>query len=248
MLKGNSVNLDKLIDSFSLLEQKIAALRGKNNMLEIKLDETSRILKLAQSKENYMKEESATLQATINGLQETIQHLSYLQDENKELKKVIRAFEEKNKAKDQEHTTHVERLTMQMKAIKEDHKVEMTEAQQDMKRKLELKESELKDIIERKEGDIQELKKKLRDQEREKQSEIIKLQMEFSAKMARIQSTSVKTQQQDPSSLLQNVFKRKLQFLEEEKNREIETLRRAVREMEQQLGCTHDSHPKRRKF
>ncbi|XP_015223554.1 coiled-coil domain-containing protein 152 isoform X3 [Lepisosteus oculatus] len=192
MLKGNSVNLDKLIDSFSLLEQKIAALRGKNNMLEIKLDETSRILKLAQSKENYMKEESATFQATINGLQETIQHLSYLQ--------------------------------------------------------VELKESELKDIIERKEGDIQELKKKLRDQEREKQSEIIKLQMEFSAKMARIQSTSVKTQQQDPSNLLQNVFKRKLQFIEEEKNREIETLRRAVREMEQQLGCTHDSHPKRRKF
>lgn len=41
-----------------------------------------------------------------------------------------------------------------------------------------MKETELKDAIVRKEAEIQAMKKQLKDQEREKQSEIIKLQME----------------------------------------------------------------------
>ncbi|MGH0183803.1 UNVERIFIED_CONTAM: hypothetical protein FKN15_014722 [Acipenser sinensis] len=168
MKKVKAVNLDKLIEDFSLLEQKITELQGKNNILDIKLDEASRLLKLGQTKETCMKE-------------------------------------------------------------------------------AEMKETELKDAIVRKEAEIQAMKKQLKDQEREKQSEIIKLQMEFNAKLARIQSTSVKAQHQDPSILAQNIFKRKLQFLQEEKNRETEALRRTIKELEQQLNSPHDSHLKRRR-
>ncbi|MGH0179715.1 UNVERIFIED_CONTAM: hypothetical protein FKN15_014218 [Acipenser sinensis] len=152
----------------ALTHTKITELQGKNNILDIKLDEASRLLKLGQTKETCMKE-------------------------------------------------------------------------------AEMKETELKDAIVRKEAEIQAMKKQLKDQEREKQSEIIKLQMEFNAKLARIQSTSVKAQHQDPSILAQNIFKRKLQFLQEEKNRETEALRRTIKELEQQLNSPHDSHLKRRR-
>ncbi|XP_034780623.2 coiled-coil domain-containing protein 152-like isoform X1 [Acipenser ruthenus] len=248
MKKVKAVSLDKLIEDFSLLEQKITELQGNNNILDIKLDEASRLLKLGQTKETCMKEECATLQATIQGLQETIQTQCDLRDENEELKKNTRTYEEKNKIKEQAHTSHVERIMMEMKAMEQDHKTELAEVQSDMRRKSEMKETELKDAIVRKEAEIQAMKKQLKDQEREKQSEIIKLQMEFNAKLARIQSTSVKAQHQDPSILAQNIFKRKLQFLQEEKNRETEALRRTIKELEQQLNSPHDSRLKRRRF
>ncbi|XP_036385911.1 serine/threonine-protein kinase NIM1-like [Megalops cyprinoides] len=62
----------------------------------------------------------------------------------------------------------------------------------------------------RQQAEMESMRKMMKDQEREKQAEIIKLQMEFSAKLARVQSASVKTQLQPPGScpLPQNIFKR----------------------------------------
>ncbi|XP_041111168.1 coiled-coil domain-containing protein 152-like [Polyodon spathula] len=228
MKRVKAVSLDKVIEDFSLLEQKITELQGNNNILDIKLDEASRLLKLGQTKETCIKEECATLRATIKGLQETIQTQFDLRGE--------------------EHTCHVERIMMEMKAMQQEHKTELAEVQCDMRRKSEMKETELKDAVVTKEAEIQAVKKQLKDQEREKQSEIIKLQMEFNAKLVRIQSTSVKVQHQDSSILAQNIFKRKLQFLQDEKNRESEALRRTIKELEQHLSSPHDSRLKRRRF
>ncbi|XP_066567492.1 coiled-coil domain-containing protein 152 [Amia ocellicauda] len=243
-----AVDLDRLVQDFSLLEQKITELQGRNSISDIKLDENTRLLKLWQSKENCMKEESAALQSTIKGLQDTIQQQCDLRDENQRLKKAIHVFEDKKKANDKEQSSRVERLLMDVQSLKQEHQAELCELQQDAKRRLEMKEAELKEFIVRQESEIQEMKKKLRDQDREKQGEIIKLQMEFSAKLARMQSTSVKAHQQDPSILPQNIFKRKLQFMQEEKNREIEVLRCTIKELEQKCGSSHDSRLKRRKF
>ncbi|RXN26972.1 coiled-coil domain-containing protein 152 [Labeo rohita] len=75
-------------------------------------------------------------------------------------------------------------------------------------------------------------------------------QLKFGAKLARAQSISAKNQPQTQSSAPrpQNIFKRKLQFIQEEKNKEIEALRQKVRELEQQsLHGLMESRLKRRK-
>ncbi|XP_016361739.1 coiled-coil domain-containing protein 152-like isoform X2 [Sinocyclocheilus anshuiensis] len=94
------------------------------------------------------------------------------------------------------------------------------------------------------------MRRQMRGKEKEMQSQIIKLQMEFGAKLARAQSMSTKSQPQTQSSAPhpQNIFKRKLQFIQEEKNKEIEALRQRVRKLEQQnLHGLMDSRLKRRK-
>ncbi|XP_032874406.1 coiled-coil domain-containing protein 152 isoform X3 [Amblyraja radiata] len=221
----HTANLDKLVEDFVLLEQKIADIQGNNSLLEIQLEEANRLVKLTQTKENCWKE-----------------------DENGNLKRRIKEMEENLKLVEQEDKEHVEKLQLQVNTMEQEHQVERAEIHQKLTRQFETKEAELKGIIDKKETEIQLLNRQLCSQEREKQSEIIKLQMEFNSKLVKIQSTSMKSPHHDLSVLPHNIFKRKLQHLQEEKNREIAGLRRIIRELEQQQDYSHSLQLKRRKF
>ncbi|XP_012697752.2 coiled-coil domain-containing protein 152 isoform X2 [Clupea harengus] len=190
------------------------------------------------------------LLGTIQGLQQTLQQQCDLRVENERLKKSLLDMKKNNVKILEDCHAQNEGLQAEMAVLQEDHQRELEEAQQETQRKLEAKERAIKEVIEKKESSEEELRRKIREQDKEKQSELIKLQMEFSAKLARVQSTVVKSQQAQGSSLAsQNIFKRKLQFMQEEKNREIEALRQKVKELEQQqfLGFT-ESRLKRRKI
>uniref|UniRef100_A0A4W3IMR5 Coiled-coil domain-containing protein 152 n=1 Tax=Callorhinchus milii TaxID=7868 RepID=A0A4W3IMR5_CALMI len=168
---AHAANLDKLVENFAVLEQKIAKTQGWTNLLDIQLEETKRLLKLAQTKESCMKEECTMLHRMIEGLQSTIQNQCDVRDENEQFKKCIQVLEQK-----------------------------------------------------------------------------IQVAEEFNSKLVRIQSTSVKSPHQDSSALPQNIFKRKLMHLQEEKNREISALRQTIQELEQQLSGSQDNRLKRRRF
>ncbi|KAM7149194.1 coiled-coil domain-containing protein 152 isoform 2-T2 [Molossus nigricans] len=112
--------------------------------------------------------------------------------------------------------------------------------------KVELNEEKKKELIEKMEVEISELNTKLRIQEKEKQNEIIKLQLEFDAKLARVQTKS--KSYPDSTVLPQSIYRRKLQHLQEEKNKEIAILRDTIRDLEQRLSVGKDPHLKRRRF
>uniref|UniRef100_A0A2K5PBD9 Coiled-coil domain containing 152 n=1 Tax=Cebus imitator TaxID=2715852 RepID=A0A2K5PBD9_CEBIM len=112
--------------------------------------------------------------------------------------------------------------------------------------KVELNEEKHKELIGKKEMEISELNAKLRNQEKEKQNEIIKLQLEFDAKLARVQTKS--KSYPDSTVLPQSIYRRKLQHIQEEKNKEIAILRNTIRDLEQRLSVGKDSHLKRRRF
>ncbi|XP_060791913.1 coiled-coil domain-containing protein 152-like [Neoarius graeffei] len=250
-MKKTVVNLDKLIQDFSLLEQKITELRGKNNILEIKLDESSRLLKLSQSKEKHLTEKKDGLLGSVKCLQHNLEQQCNLRDENEKLKNVIIELKKQNEERVEESRACVQRLQCEMRALQEQHQRELEDCAADTKRKLEVKDVEMKVALDREEHAMEAMKRKMKDQEKEKQSEVIKLQMEFSAKLARAQSMSVKHQLQPQASWIipQHIFKRKLQFFQEEKNKEIEALRQRVKELEQQILCAFsEARLKRRKI
>ncbi|XP_051875757.1 coiled-coil domain-containing protein 152-like [Pristis pectinata] len=244
----HAANLDKLVEDFALLEQKICEIQGRNSLLEIQLEEANRLVKLTQTKENCLKEECVVLHRMMEELQGTIQNQYDVRDENENLKRRIRVLEEKLKMVEQEEKRHVERLLLQVKTREQEQEAERAEIQQNLNRQFEIKEAELNRIIDKKETEIQLLNRQICSQEREKQREIIKLQMEFNTKLVKIQSTSLKSPHHDLSGLPHNIFKRKLQHLQEEKNQEIAALRRTIRELEQQRDCNHTLQLKRRKF
>ncbi|TFK11654.1 PRKC apoptosis WT1 regulator protein [Platysternon megacephalum] len=164
------------------------------------------------------KVEYATLQNVIKGLRQTIENQCNLRDENERLKNNTRLLEEKLKAHEQEYKNQIDKLVTEIKNKEEEYKLELTKVHCDMSRKFELKEEEHKEKLEKKELTILDLTRQLRTLDKEKQNEIIKLQIE------------------------------KLQHLQEEKNKEIEILRNTIRDLEQRLSSGPDSLLKRRRF
>ncbi|NXE26242.1 CC152 protein, partial [Ardeotis kori] len=247
MKKISVVNLNKLLDNFSEIEKKISEINEANNLLVLQLEKCNRLLTLSQSKEESVKEECTTLQNVIKGLTQTIENQCNLKDENDRLKDTIHILEEKLKACEQEYKDQIEKLMIEIKNKEEDHKLEITQLNCDIRKKFEVKEVEYREQREKKELEILELTRQMKIQNEEKQSEIIKLQIEFNAKLARVQNKTTKSFS-DASVLPQSIYRRKLQHLQEEKNKEIEVLRNTIRDLEQRLNKGQDLHLKQRRF
>ncbi|XP_007095488.2 coiled-coil domain-containing protein 152 [Panthera tigris] len=255
MKKISGVNLDKLISDFSQIEKKMIETSGKNNILDMQLEKTNYLLKVTQTKEVSIKKECSALHNMIKGLQQTIEHQHNLKGENEQLKRNADLMREKLKSHEQEYKNNIAKLMSEMKIKEEGHKIEIRKLYQDMQEKIESNEEKHKELIEKKEVEISELNAKLKTQEKEKQSEIIKLQLEFDAKLARVQTKS--KSYADSTILPQSIYRRKLQHLQEEKNKEIAVLRNTIRNLEQRLSVDKDSQlkpfdkgscPKRRRF
>ncbi|NXU33137.1 CC152 protein, partial [Thalassarche chlororhynchos] len=147
----------------------------------------------------------------------------------------------------QEYKDQIEKLMIEIKNKEENHKLEITQLNCEIRKKFEIKEVEYEEQREKKELEILELTRQLKIQNEEKQNEIIKLQIEFNAKLARVQNKTTKSFS-DASVLPQSIYRRKLQHLQEEKNKEIEILRNTIRDLEQRLNKGQDLHFKRRRF
>uniref|UniRef100_A0A3B3IGS5 Coiled-coil domain containing 152 n=1 Tax=Oryzias latipes TaxID=8090 RepID=A0A3B3IGS5_ORYLA len=128
------------------------------------------------------------------------------------------------------------RRKVELEAVRLGCSREVEDARRDAVMRLDAKEAEMKKLLQEKDLNVEEMKKKLKDQEKQRQSELLKLQMEFGAKLARVQSSaerSLQQQQQGSGPLPHSIFKRKLQFFQEEKNKEITALRQRIRELEE---------------
>ncbi|XP_015245940.1 PREDICTED: coiled-coil domain-containing protein 152 [Cyprinodon variegatus] len=262
MTKLNCFNLDGFMAEFGRLEQKIAETSSKKSLLEIRLEDSNRLVKFYQNKAESLKDEKESLLSTVNQLQQTLQEQFDLRAENERLKKEIMNLIEERERTTKAGKAETEQLLSKMRAdedrhqraleaIKRQRNREVEEAHREALRKMETKDAEMRRLLEEKDLDLEEMKKRLKDQERERHSELLKLQMEFGAKLARVQISSQRSQQQlNGGNLLpQSVYKRKLQFFQEEKNKEISALRQRIKELEEsQHAVSSNSHVKRRRF
>ncbi|XP_005921756.1 coiled-coil domain-containing protein 152 isoform X2 [Haplochromis burtoni] len=262
MTKLNCVNLEKFLEEFCQLEQNITEVNGRNSMLEIMLEDANRLVKFYQTKEKSLIEEKDSLLLTVNKLQQTLQEQCNLRVKNERLKNDMADLKQQNERTAEVGKAEVQRLVREMRAEEGRHKRALEDLRQQCGREaedahreyfMEAKDAECKKLLEKKDLDLEDMKKRLKDQEKESQNELLKLQMEFGAKLARVQSSaqwSQQQQQQHGPNLPQSVFKRKLQFFQEEKNKEIFALRQRIKELEenQRASSILDSRPKRRKI
>ncbi|XP_068107210.1 coiled-coil domain-containing protein 152 isoform X2 [Hyperolius riggenbachi] len=203
--------------------------------------------KISQTKEQSLAQECSALQTMIKGLQDTLELQCNMKDENSSLRRTINTLEEKLQAAMQEHQKKIDLMMSDMRTKEEALKAKLQKMHCEMEAKLLLKEEEKNKQLSKMEMELCELTQRLQTQEKEKQSELIKQQIEFSAKLARIENRNTKSHS-ETSTLSQNIYRMKLQHLQEEKNREIEGLRNTIKNLEKRLGGDSDSRLKRRRF
>lgn len=243
MMKLNCVNLEAFLGEFTSLEQNITEVQAKNSTLELMVEDSSRVLKHSQTKERSLVQDRDSLLITVKQLQQMLEEQCNIRVENERLKNELEELKRNNEKIVEEGEAEVQRLVAEMRTEADRHQRALNaerrqssraveEARREALNKMEAREAELKKLLEQKDEEIEEIRRRLRDQDRERQSELLKLQMEFGAKLARVQSSAQQQQQQHGSNLPQNIFKRKLQFLQEEKNKEVAALRQRIKELE----------------
>ncbi|XP_005812498.1 coiled-coil domain-containing protein 152 [Xiphophorus maculatus] len=265
MTKLNCVKLERFMAEFCRLEQNITELNGAKNLLEIRLDDSNRLVNFYRNKEQSLKDEKESLLVTVDRLHRTLQEQCDLRVENQKLRKEVENLKDENERTAEAGRSDVQQLLSQMaadedrhqralQAVRQQSSREVEEAQKQAERQMEAKDADVRRQLEEKHLELEEMKTRMKEQERERQSELLKMQMEFGAKLARVQSSAQRNQQQQlhGSNLLpQSVFKRKLQFFQEEKNKEIAVLRQRIKELEQSqraVSIGSSSYVKRRKF
>ncbi|NXE42603.1 CC152 protein, partial [Ptilorrhoa leucosticta] len=233
MKKTSVVNLDKLLDDFSEIEKKISEINEANNLLIHQLEKCNRLLTLSQSKEESTKEECSTLQNVIKGLTQTIENQCNVKDENDRLKGTIHILEDKLKTCEEEYKDQIKKLMIEIKNKEEDHKLEITQLNCDIRKKLKI----ILDIF-----NIPFFCRPIHTY-----CFVFASFFQFNAKLARAQDKTTKSFS-DASVLPQSIYRRKLQHLQEEKNKEIEILRNTIRDLEQRLNKGQDLPFKRRRL
>ncbi|XP_024918586.1 coiled-coil domain-containing protein 152 isoform X2 [Cynoglossus semilaevis] len=233
------------VTSFRVIE-----VSRSNSMLEVKLGEACRLIKFYSSREKTLTEERDMLLTTVTSLQQSLQEQNNLRVENQRLKEEVMDLKRSNDRRAEAEQAEVQRLLREigreqrkhqgeLEAVRRQCRTEVELVESKVSSLMEVKDSEVTKILEEKDKEVEEMRKKLKDHEREKQSELLRLQMEFGAKLARVQSSAQRLQQQQQqhhhgSSLLPpSVFKRKLQFFQEEKNKEIMCLRERIKDLEE---------------
>ncbi|MEE6520002.1 hypothetical protein FKM82_017773, partial [Ascaphus truei] len=127
-------------------------------------------------------------------------------DENCSLKKNVNILEEKLQNIKQEYKNKTGLLMSEIKTKEEEFKTQIQKIQCEMEAKFKLKEEENNNLLAEKDMEISELTRQQRKQEKEKQSEMIKQQIEFNAKLARIQNKAAKSYP-DTNTLSQNIYR-----------------------------------------
>ncbi|MEJ1275732.1 coiled-coil domain containing 152 [Cricetulus griseus] len=83
-------------------------------------------------------------------------------------------------------------------------------------------------------------------EEKESQGSGEEEEEKFDTKLARVQTKS--KSYPDATILPQSIYRRKLQYLQEEKSKEIASLQNTIRDLEQRLAAVKDSRLTRRRF
>ncbi|XP_023682147.2 coiled-coil domain-containing protein 152 isoform X1 [Paramormyrops kingsleyae] len=242
-----AVNLERLLGDFTHIEETITEVTKRNSFLEVKLEETSQLIKLSRTKEKYLKEERDKLLHTATGFQQSIQQQCDLRWENESLRNTIMLMEREFQARIEEGKACEAKLAKDLRDLEDRHQEGLEEMRREMRHSVEMKGLEMKALAELKDSELEEMRQKIKEQERERQSELLKLQMEFSARMARVQASCQGHKQlQVTPPVSRSVFQRKLQSLQEEKSREVAALHQQVAALQQQLfKQTHQSKRKK---
>uniref|UniRef100_A0A452GM24 Uncharacterized protein n=1 Tax=Gopherus agassizii TaxID=38772 RepID=A0A452GM24_9SAUR len=145
----------------------------------------------------------------------------------------------------QEYKNQIDKLVTEIKNKEEECKLELTKVHCDMRRKCKFSEFPL--MHPQKDPELKALLKIFIHGKKNHNNGNTFFKHLFNAKLARLQNKTTKAYP-DTTVLPQNIYRRKLQHLQEEKNKEIEILRNTIRDLEQRLSSGPDSLLKRRRF
>ncbi|XP_077593985.1 coiled-coil domain-containing protein 152 isoform X1 [Stigmatopora nigra] len=258
MARINGINLDQLTDEFIILENKIGELNSRNIQLEAMVEDANRKVKYHESKEKSVTDERNSLLATVNKLQLAVQKQCNLRGANETLKNDMAILKQQTQRTEEgklsicviylilyhkDGEAEIQRLLSEIEVHKESHKRETEILMQECKMQVEkahkesfariqAQEAEVKKLLGKKDLELEEMNKKMEEQERKQQSELLKLKIELARTQNTVQMNQHQQKQHSSVNAAQDYYTRKLHFVQDEKNKQILSLNQRIEELQ----------------
>ncbi|XP_078354281.1 coiled-coil domain-containing protein 152-like [Oculina patagonica] len=238
-----AVDLDNLIQEYVHFEQVVRKTGQENSCLQKEIRSLNKQLQSSQDAEKIALEEAEKFKAMVDGLQKVLLQRCDKEEENAELKSQITLIKEKSIRLEQDHKNQIS------KAIN-NHKQEILrlreEALQQRKREI----TTLEKSQQEKSVQIQQLQKQLADATHAHHTEIVKLRLEYDEKLLKLQRERNNAKAQAGQSFNANtdIFRKKLQFVKAEAQKEINALKSKVADLERKLAVQQMPATKRKMF
>ncbi|XP_031554808.1 coiled-coil domain-containing protein 150-like [Actinia tenebrosa] len=233
---AKQVQLDLLIEDFSNWQKATTDLAKENASLHSQIRSLAKQIQLIQEAEKVALEECSSLRSMADKLQATLSKRCDFEDENGRLKEQIQQMKKSADALEQEHKNQITEAIKEIEVSDQMHKNEICrlkeESQQQAKREISLLEKSLQE----KDSELRHLQKQLADMARDKHTEIVKLRLEYDAKLLKLQKSNVAKSLNTPSSHSNSdIFRKKLQAAKSQSEKDIASLKDKITQLERQV-------------
>ncbi|CAN0166443.1 unnamed protein product [Lampetra planeri] len=219
-----------------------------NSTLKRRLQEAEWRLSASQATESQLREECARVQGVVHSLQKSL-HLSLdVGDENEALKQRGREMELGLVELQTRHDEELRRLDTERLVRQENHSLLLASTQQEAECRVAEEAGRLQEVIGQGQQEVETLARRLSNVEKQKGAKLLKLQVEYDTKIAKLQSVALLSKQRSSGASDHDIFRQKLQHLQASKDQEIAALQRQVKQLEHRLHMEQDSLPKRRRL
>ncbi|XP_019864433.1 PREDICTED: cingulin-like [Amphimedon queenslandica] len=238
MAADRDCDLSSLVEDFEQWQKITFELFNENKELKSEVSSLKKQFSLHEEAERTLKDNNSELLSTVKKLQDSLMQRCEMISENSKLKERMERLQRETSELEAQHKDQMREAMDNLEAIKEAHKKDVVHIQavtsKEMRKEIDL----LQRNLQEKSEDISALQKQVGDAERDKHTEIVKLRLEYDAKLLKIQKQTAKSQTQTSSSTTltnNSIFRQKLQAVKVESEKEVKALRKRVLELEKEL-------------
>ncbi|CAB3988688.1 Hypothetical predicted protein [Paramuricea clavata] len=242
---NEQIDLGEFVNDFLSWQKTIKNLAKENSYVKLQYAIIQKQLQKSQIAEKTANEKCVQLREMVNKLQTTLDIRNNLQDENVKLKKQIAEAKEIATNLEQasnpplslikSHKCQMNEAIKNLEASQQAHAVEVRRLQENNQLQNKREVALLEKGIQEKNGEIRKLCQKLSDMERDKHTEIVKLRLEYDAKLLKAQKSNSKQQSGSMATVNNEIFRKKLQYAKVQAEKEVGVLKNKIMELERKL-------------
>lgn len=231
-----SIDLGEFVQDFLSWQKTIKNLAKENASIKLQYNIVQKQLQESQIAEKENSEKCLKLREMVNKLQNILEKRCNLEDENVQLKNQIAEAKEIALKLEESHKSQMDEALKNLEASQQAHGIEIRRIQENNQQQSKREVAMLEKGIQEKNGEIRELRQKWSDLERDKHTEIVKLRLEYDARLLKAQKSNSKQQTNPMATVNNEIFRKKLQFAKVQAEKEVVGLKTKINELERQLA------------
>ncbi|XP_064605471.1 kinesin-like protein KIF15 [Liolophura sinensis] len=237
---GNSaidqVEVEMVLKQFDHWQQAVMSLQRTRSDLMDKLAAKGKENQELQQRNVKLRQELTDMHEAIDGIQKQLQYICTLQDDVETLKSKLHLEKHKTDDLNKKVADMQEQHEQEIVELKEKHNTDMQTAVESSKAEGHLLIDKLNRALSERDITINGLHGQLQQAESEKQAEVVRITMEFESKIAKLQRQKLQScSAAQSSAAAQEIFRKKLQFMKAESEKEISALKQTIAELRQKV-------------